>query len=164
MAYLPRYSGRDATITAYLPRYHGRYALLPRVNFVLCVTVFTIQTSTVAWLIDGVVGIADPVTGAESVWRGVKALFVLFDEDILVGITAAVDDFRVWQISIVQKLLRLHETPVEDELMEGLASQDFDGVAQFASVDLQLLGHILGIDEVGVKKDTNNRTENVILS
>ena len=72
--------GEDGESKASPPLYGAGDDLLFGVHSVLCFAVFSSQKVRVTVAIDRIDGIGDTISGAEDVWCGLKALFVIKNE------------------------------------------------------------------------------------
>lgn len=150
------YNGEDGESKASPPLYGAGDELLFGVHSVLCFAVFSSQEVRTAVAVDRIDWIGDAVAGAEDVGRGLETGLVLVDEDGFIAIAAAVGDFGVTEVGVEEELLRLKETPVEDEAVEGLTGEEFDGAAQLAIIDRKGGRDVLCIEEIGVTEDTDD--------
>ena len=150
------YGGEDGEAVASPPLYGAGDGLLFGVHSVLCFAVFSSQEVRTAVAVDRVDGIGDAVAGAEDVRCGLETCLVLVDEDGFIAIATAAGDFGVTEVGVEEKLLRLKEAPVEDEAVEGLTGEEFDGAAQLAIIDREGGRDVLCIEEIGVTKDSDD--------
>ena len=150
------YGGEDGESKASPPLYGAGDDLLFGVHFVLCLAVFSSQEVRTAVAIDRVDWIGDAVAGAEDVRCGLETGLVLVNEDGFIAIATAAGDFGVTEVGVEEKLLRLKEAPVEDDAVEGLTGEEFDGAAQLAIIDREGGRDVLCIKEIGVAEDTDD--------
>ena len=150
------YGGEDGESKASPPLYGAGDDLLFGVHFVLGFAVFSSQEVRTAVAVDRVDRIGDAIAGAEDVRGGLETGLVLVDEDGFIAIATAAGDFGVTEVGVEEELLRLKEAPVEDEAVEGMTGEEFDGAAQLAIIDREGGCDVLCIKEIGVTKDSDD--------